>query len=163
MLINVDNFVKGDSMPVNFSGSLQIPEEYSKNRDVSFDLNATIANTGKEYYLTGNVKAVLNLNCDLCLEPFSFELLCDIEEIFVKSNDEESEAWFFSDNIIDIEPAIVSNILLNMPMKVVCSNECKGLCPSCGHNLNDGDCGCNITYINPKFEMLRTLFNDKEV
>lgn len=47
-------------------------------------------------------------------------------------------------------------------MKVVCREDCKGLCPVCGKDLNKGDCDCDTTYRDPRFESLRALFNDDE-
>ena len=47
-------------------------------------------------------------------------------------------------------------------MKVLCREDCKGLCPVCGKDLNDGDCGCDRTERDPRFESLRALFNDDE-
>jgi len=83
--------------------------------------------------------------------------------VFCNEINSEKEFWDFSDKTIDLKPAVVADILLNMPMRAVCSDDCKGLCPKCGHNLNEGECGCDREYRNPQFEKLMTLFNDKEV
>ena len=78
------------------------------------------------------------------------------------SYDEEIET--FSGDSIDLTSTVFRNILAAMPMKVVCSDDCKGLCPVCGQNLNVKDCGCDTTYIDPRFESLRSLLKfDEEV
>ena len=77
-------------------------------------------------------------------------------------NKEEAET--FAGEEIDITSSIKRNLLLNLPMKVVCKEDCKGLCSICGSNLNHGDCGCDKTHIDPRFESLRSLFKlDEEV
>ena len=55
-------------------------------------------------------------------------------------------------------------ILTGLPMKILCRDDCKGLCPICGRDLNEGGCECRTDYIDPRFESLRSLFKlDEEV
>jgi uncharacterized protein len=171
MLINVINLAPNDKQEVAFNNvELSLPNDVTAN----VCLDGVITNdSGGMFTLDGKVSAVLSLNCDLCLKPFKSDIKFDINEVFfdtsfgdgVFSNDNnsEKELWDFSDKTINLKPAVVADILLNMPMRAVCSDDCKGLCPKCGHNLNDGDCGCDRGYRNPQFEKLMTLFNDKEV
>lgn len=63
-------------------------------------------------------------------------------------------------NIIDLTPDVVDTIRLAIPMKVVCSETCKGLCPSCGVNLNQTACGCSNDTIDPRWENLLKLKNN---
>ena len=167
MIINVDNLVNGESRSVSFSKNISISDDYKINSIPTVKVTGDISNNEGKFRFNGKVHTVLNLNCDLCLEPFNIELNFNIDEIFSKSVDEENDYWLFSDKVIDLVPAVLSNILLNIPMKAVCSDKCKGLCNKCGHNLNEGDCGCDRTYINPKFEKLKALFeqanNEEEV
>lgn len=123
-----------------------------------------IYNTKEGYVAKGQVDAVLDLNCDLCLDTFQKELSFDFDEIFSDKESDNDEVWDFSDKVIDLEPAVIADILLNMPMKAVCSDDCKGLCPICGKNLNQGDCHCEKNYVDPRFEKLLDLFKEnKEV
>lgn len=112
------------------------------------------------YVVKGRIKAVLNLNCDLCLKPFDLSLDTELNEVYSEEVDEDGEIWPLTDKTIDLKPAVIANIMLNLPMQVLCSDDCKGLCSKCGHNLNDGDCGCDRGYVNPQFEKLLNLFND---
>ncbi len=162
MIINVDNFIDGESRFVSFSEKIAIPSDFSVNGNALVDVTGNITNEKGIFRFCGNGSAVLNLNCDLCLMPFDFKIDFPITEIFSKSEIEENDCWFFADNNIDLKPAILSNILLNMPMKAVCSDKCKGLCSVCGHNLNEGDCGCVNSYVNPEFEKLKALFEESE-
>ncbi len=163
MLINVSNLAPKDSLPVN----IKAERVDISNRDSAYalvDINGSLVNKGDgTYVLEGEVKAVLSLNCDLCLKSFTTDITFTCNEVFCNEINSEKEFWDFSDKTIDLKPAVVADILLNMPMRAVCSDDCKGLCPKCGHNLNEGECGCDREYRNPQFEKLMTLFNDKEV
>lgn len=128
--------------------------------DVAADVKVWVYRRGSEYIAEGKVKTVLNLNCDLCLRAFETRLDFDLNEVFSEVPDEDGEIWEISDKTIDLKPAVIANIILYLPMQVLCSDDCKGLCPKCGHNLNDGDCGCDRGYVNPQFEKLLNLFND---
>ena len=165
MIINVDKLIDGETLNVSFSENISIPEDYSVNGDVPVKVIGELSNNSGKFRFRGNVSAKISLNCDLCLCPFDMDIDFEIDEIFVKSPDDNSkddDFWYFSDNVINLKTAILSNILLNIPMRAVCSDECKGLCSICGHNLNEGDCGCEKTYINPKFEKLLALFEENE-
>ena len=125
---------------------------------VSAEVTGIVYRQGTDYIVDGKVKTVLNLNCDLCLSAFETKLDFDLNEVFSETPDSDEEIWELSDKTIDLKPAVIANIILNMPMQVLCSDDCKGLCPKCGHNLNDGDCGCDRGYVNPQFEKLLNLF-----
>lgn len=163
MIININNLMKDNSETVCFAGFIGLPESYGENKTVYVELKGDISNTGDKYLLDGKIRANSKLNCDLCLEPVNIDLSFNISEVFSNSLESEDDVWKFSDKEIDLKPMILSNILINLPMKVVCSENCKGLCHICGHNLNKGDCGCDRTYINPQFEKLKAFFDDKEV
>ncbi|MCD7905534.1 MAG: DUF177 domain-containing protein [Clostridiales bacterium] len=63
---------------------------------------------------------------------------------------------------MDLEPLVYAELLLNFPMKNLCREDCKGLCIKCGHNLNEGDCGCDRFIGNPEFEKLKFLLNNND-
>lgn len=164
MLVNVDNLVKGFSEPVYLEGNIELPKNVADNNLAFVKVDGVVTKTedGK-YAVKGKINAVLTLNCDSCLRPYEFKLETELEEVYTKSENPEEDELQFTDKSIDLEPAILADILLNLPMKAMCSENCKGLCHVCGHNLNDSDCGCDRTYIDPRFEILRSFINDKEV
>lgn len=168
MLIDIKNLagVKrdidcSDKLFFNRSG-IKVPAEV--------ELKGTVYKDNSSYIVDGKVNAVLELKCDLCLSPTKLSLEIPFNEVFsAEQPDEEpdDEIWVLSDEEvrskkIDADAAVTADILLNLPMRVLCSDNCRGLCPKCGHNLNDGDCGCDRTYRNPQFEMLLDLFKDED-
>lgn len=168
MLINIDAFDEEQSRFVSFSKNITLPLEYSVNGSASVFVSGNIIRLDGKFRFKGQVSATFNINCDLCLEPFDFNLSFNIDEVFCRSDadfesyDEKNNFWTFSGTIINIEPAVLSDILINMPMKAVCSENCKGLCPVCGCNLNIKNCGCVKTDFNPEFEKLKALFEEDE-
>lgn len=162
MLIDVTNLVKGESLEVSFSQTMDIPHGVD-TCSAEVTVTGSLTNNGSEFTFNGKVNAVLSLDCDLCLNTYKTEISSDMFEIYARNSDSDKEVWDFSDKTINLKPAVITNILLTMPMQAVCSDDCKGLCQVCGHNLNDGDCSCDKGYVNPTFEELLNLFNDKEV
>ncbi|MDD4570904.1 MAG: DUF177 domain-containing protein [Clostridia bacterium] len=107
------------------------------------------------------------LLCGRCLTTFLWDFAVDVLESF--SNVSKVVEAEFEDNInlfcgeeIDITPYILRQIFLELPMKAVCREDCKGLCPYCGTNLNIGKCNCSGDNIDPRFEKLKTLLNSIE-
>ncbi len=165
MIIDINNFADGEIKKVSFKKNISIPEDYNVNGEAYVNVYGEILNSGGKFRFTGNICAKFNVNCDLCLKPFDIELNCNADEIFIRSDEtdnDETDCWTFSEKTVNLEPAVLSNIILNIPMRFVCSDECKGLCGICGHNFNDGDCGCGNSYINPNFEKLKALFEENE-
>lgn len=60
---------------------------------------------------------------------------------------------------LELDPLVISDILLELPGKYLCSENCKGLCQQCGKNLNEGDCGCNKNQVDPRLEILKQLID----
>lgn len=124
--------------------------------------------SGKVVQVQGGLHTVLNLQCCRCLDNFSFPLTSQIdvtlfpetdvvqeEEIELQS--EDLKAGFFSGDEVDLSGLIREQIILNIPYKPLCHEECRGLCSQCGANLNEGDCGCEREAGNSTFDVLRNL------
>ena len=116
------------------------------------------------YYVEGIGSVGICMPCSRCLEPVELSVDFKLNEKFGNNAGDDEEIETFSGDSIDLSSAVMRNILAVMPMKVVCSDDCKGLCPVCGQNLNVKDCGCDTTYVDPRFESLRSLLKfDEEV
>ena len=116
------------------------------------------------YYVEGTGSVGICMPCSRCLEPVELSVDFKLNEKFGNNAGDDEEIETFSGDSIDLSSAVMRNILAGMPMKVVCSDDCKGLCPVCGQNLNVKDCGCDTTYVDPRFESLRSLLKfDEEV
>lgn len=100
-----------------------------------------------EVYLSGSLTYTLTAPCSRCLQNVSLERTVDFDERFLPENrrdEEEDEALIYKRDKIDLTQFINELILTDMPYTVLCKDDCKGLCPECGQNLNETDCGHNI-------------------
>lgn len=169
MKINVFEIMrkKGEMLPFELSESMENTEGYPDVVDFlkPVKVEGTLTNSGDFIVLEGKGTAELQLPCDRCLKSVNVKVNFNLKEKFSNtgSNGKE-EMETFSGESIDISEVVRRAILASMPMKVLCQEDCKGLCPICGKDLNEGDCGCDTSYINPKFESLLSLFqSDEEV
>ena len=64
------------------------------------------------------------------------------------------------DYTLELDEVVISDIVLNLPSKILCREDCKGICPECGKNLNHGDCNCNKTPVDSRLEILKQLIDD---
>lgn len=91
------------------------------------------------------VSADVVFRCDRCLEPVEKHFDVKVAEMFMPADEaEEAYEFVYDKNIIDISELIRERFLLALPMSVLCRDDCKGLCPQCGSNLNKGKCECII-------------------
>jgi uncharacterized protein len=119
-------------------------------------------------HIIGSVKGAIRLFCDRCLQPIEWILDEKIDTVLVNQKyaptEEETELEeddlnyeFYDGEAIDVERLIAEQVFLTLPLKVLCSPACRGLCPICGTNLNYQDCGCVRDRKNPSFAALESL------
>ena len=134
--------------------------------------------------ISGKVRIVVEIPCDRCLEPvrvpldLSFDERVNLGESGSENASAEEEddsaasqkGAFEKDYIIqgynlDVDKLISGEALLNWPSRVLCREDCRGLCPVCGHNLNQGECGCDRRQLDPRMATVLDVFRsvDKEV
>ena len=123
----------------------------------------------KELTIDGTCRLVLEIPCDRCLEPVATEfdlkfsknidLAADDNQI-----DELDEKNYIDGYNLDVDKLLYNEILIGWPMKILCSETCKGICNTCGQNLNKGTCNCEDTSLDPRMSVIRDVFkNFKEV
>lgn len=117
-----------------------------------------VRNSASVLYLEANVTAVLNCECARCLAPVQVT----VDEPFnVVLTDREEDADDvdivpLQGDSIELDELMISAFILGLDPVVLCKEDCKGLCPSCGKNLNDGACGCGPEP-DPRLALLRQL------
>jgi len=154
----------GESKAVSFSLDLS-QEEINFQRPAAQPLTVTgsIKNLAGVLTVLCRMKGVLTLKCDRCGREFTRELDMPIEAVAADSvEDEESlgEIVLLEGTVLDMGELARSTFILDFEISTLCSEDCKGLCQTCGKNLNDGPCGCETKYINPAFEKLSELLDD---
>ena len=121
-----------------------------------------VVNIGGTIELHGSASATVSSVCDRCTEEFDFPLNFEINESYKRDDgftnvDEDSDIVLLEGSVIDLDELLYMGIILNLPSKSLCSEDCKGLCPVCGKNLNYGECDCENENTDPRFDILDKL------
>ena len=123
----------------------------------------------KRLFVQGTTELTIEIPCDRCLEEvptdihFSIDKDIKLEDSVVHDEDVEDNDYLIGFNL-DIDRLIYGEILVNWPMKVLCREDCKGICKVCGMNLNKGNCDCQRTELDPRMAAIQDVFNKfKEV
>lgn len=118
-------------------------------------------NADRVIHVEGIVKGRLVLACDRCGEPFVYPIEVPFAEDFSnQGHGEGEELHAFNGDEIDLLPYVEQAVYLEVPMKVLCKEDCRGLCPQCGTNLNQGACACDTTIRDPRLAVLATLLDE---
>ena len=112
-------------------------------------------------YMTLTAAFTLSLLCDRCMTPYEEAHTVPVEHVLVTSlnREDNDELILVESQEIDLHELVMSDLLLTLPMKHLCREDCKGLCVQCGKNLNEGDCGCKKKPVDPRLEALRKLLD----
>ena len=156
-MLDDDRYVQGSST-------------YSILNKKPFTLNLSNV-MGRKLTVSGSTEMTLAVPCDRCLEDvevtlpinIDYEFAIDQEQIVPDADEEYS---FFSEDYreLNLDAMVHDEILVNWPDKVLCREDCKGICPVCGQNLNDKDCGCDRVVLDPRMAKFQDIFNEfKEV
>jgi len=135
-------------------------------------LNVAVRKDRMQFRLVGRVRTTIELTCSRCLDGFqmaveeAFDVLYlprtpagDGEERMVE--DDDLSTAFYEDNVIDLGQLMQEQCYLAVPMKPLCNDACRGLCPECGTNLNTSSCACRSTWVDPRLAVLEQLRKDK--
>ena len=171
MICRVDKLKNVDGSVLKLDFELT-PEELLAESDIALaegtlSFHGEMENKDRVIKITGDVACVLRGSCDRCGDDVTTPLNCDFEESFTNLEeraDEEAEKseeviHFFEGDVIDLLPYVEQAVFLNAPMKTLCRKDCKGLCPECGINLNENECSCDKSPIDPRFAVLADLLN----
>ena len=122
----------------------------------------------RELTIEGQCKMTLEIPCDRCLESVDVDFDLNFTKNVNLDDDEEIEEMDEKNYIdgynLDVDKLLYNEILIGWPMKILCSEDCKGICNTCGQNLNKGTCNCEDTSLDPRMSVIRDVFkNFKEV
>ena len=140
----------------------------------SSPVELTFTNIGvNKARVTGGVDITFRTKCDRCLTEVPTSLTLQFDRIVTSpdavpeedaSEEEDDDLSFMEGYQLNVETFVYNEIMLNWPMKILCRPDCKGVCPVCGRNLNDGECGCDTFVPDPRMAVIKDIFNaDKEV
>jgi uncharacterized protein len=139
-------------------------ETFTVEKAAPFDLSVK-NESGKSLNVSGNTMVTVTIPCDRCLKDVTVDFPVEIDEDFaiedeqiVTDSDENED--LAEGKSVDVDRLVYDQMEMNWPDKVLCKPDCKGLCPVCGHDLNEGDCGCNKQALDPRMAQFLDVFNN---
>jgi uncharacterized protein len=120
-----------------------------------------------EIRVTGHLAVAMESDCDRCLEPAKVPIDSDFELYYrpveegygeeVAIDQSEAEMGFYEGDGVELNDVLREYVLLALPMQRVCNDNCKGICPLCGQNRNQKDCGCHTEAVDDRWAALKQL------
>jgi uncharacterized protein len=169
MRIEVDRLEEPD---LTFSQAYEVESLPLDDEDVRLtepaEVRGRIKRSGKEVELRGELRAKVEAVCSRCLKPVEFPIQAEFAERFVPAvswraeeqhelQEEDLNLSVFDGEAIELDDLVREEILLAMPGHVLCREDCKGLCPTCGIDRNTGSCQCEFSDGDSRWEKLKNL------
>ena len=131
------------------------------------DVSCMIRKIQENIYIEGNIEAKAEMPCSRCLEmttvflqaPFKYTFCPPPQKIKeeMELNLEDLDLEYYEGDIINLEQVVFEQVMLQIPMKPLCSESCRGLCPHCGANLNKTTCNCRDESFDQRLAVLRQI------
>jgi len=159
--------------PVSHFARTFQPEEVASETETyqvvtPVELEFDIHKDKDKFRLVGHLRTELELPCSRCLEPYRFAIDADFDQRYLPASaasgeaesevgEDDLETSYYSDDQIDLGELIREQFYLALPMKPLCRDDCRGLCPQCGTNLNTGTCDCLPVWEDPRLAALKAI------
>lgn len=137
--------IVGETKTIDYSIGLDELAEYPSYSFASpIEVKGKLENRAGVVTLDFNAAFALELTCDRCLKEFVREFSFDFRHTLVRNSHSDSDDLLVCENnILDMNDLAISDLLLQLPTKILCRDDCKGLCFVCGQDLNEGSCKCS--------------------
>ena len=187
LIINVDALeeanqpFEADLRREFLDGVLRAPPATEFHAAGASRLSGRVTRMGREVLVQARATVPLKGQCKRCLKPVTLDESVEIVRNYVpedrlradvqKVEGEDAEATFdpnlvdeeaYGGREIDVGPAVREQVLLSIPASPVCREDCKGLCAMCGRDLNEGECGCDRTVMDPRWSALKGIQLEKK-
>lgn len=166
MIIRLSELDHRKGEPLPFQVTLDPVEIKSRHQEIRavtpVEAAGEAAKLGNLYYVNGKMEADVNFVCARCLSPFTQHMHVPFSESFTTDEslvlDEDSDVQLLEAEEIELDPLLAEDFLVEIPTFPLCSEDCKGLCPTCGVNRNDQPCSCKNERIDPRLAGLADFF-----
>ncbi len=139
---------------------------YTLHEDISFA--GRVTKSENDVYVKGTLRGAITSECSRCLTSFIMPVEMKMSVLYVPERDlaareeeaveePETDLSFYKEDAIDLLHEARELLIVNLPLKPVCRQDCKGLCPQCGADLSVAPCGCELHAISSPFEKLKDL------
>ena len=123
-------------------------------------LEGVVENAGGVILLKADVKTEIERTCGRCLKVFTEPLAAQVVEKLAGAENIENDAFIYESDLLDITEPVRESLLLAVPLQSLCREDCRGLCPVCGADRNEGDCGCDATTVDPRLAALKQFIKN---
>ena len=175
MILELKDVCTCENKEVHMQAAIELPSFDSKLGSFRFlekkpfDLHI-VNQENKRLLINGETDVIIAIPCDRCLEEvavtisLSFDKKIPLQESETSEGEETEEADYMNGFCLDVDRLVYDEILVNWPMKVLCKDDCKGICRKCGANLNLQPCNCEDIELDPRMAAIQDVFNKfKEV
>ena len=169
MTIDISDILKelGGRMSVNCEVNLSDVDFMGDNYHFisPVKINGTISNNGESFILTAQCSAKVKTHCARCMRSIVVDVDFPLNENLIQDRGEEitdDDVIVFDGTSFDLDDIVLDDFLMNTSGHYLCSEDCKGLCPKCGADLNVGDCGCTNEDIDPRWAGLLDIMNKED-
>ena len=141
-----------------FAGEFRLDGDLTPYPDAILDkvkLNLSVTFTNPNVEVEGSITCLIKGYCDRCLKELDVQIELPFEQTFYKDEAGEDQ-YVYVNSLLDATQAVSDEIVLSLPTSLLCDENCKGLCPKCGCNLNEKQCDCDTSRDNP-FSILKNL------
>lgn len=165
MKIDLRKLAHSDTLP--FSGTIDLSGEelYGANPFQSpVVFSGEVTSHLDVLRLTGEVKTTYHTCCARCLKSLEIPLSAEVDVVLSRdpSAEEEDDAFIVEGTEFEVENVLVPALILQVDMIYLCREDCKGLCPSCGCDLNESVCSCGSKQVDPRMAVLAKLLEGNE-
>jgi len=161
-MINLSSVFAEQGKEIAITGDVVLEKGLiSADADVTVKTDVKIRNNAGVVCAEGFVEFEYALLCDRCASETVKHAKIKINHVLVDTlnNEKNDDFILIANKNWDFEETLTADIILSLPAKNLCKSDCKGLCQTCGHNLNEDDCDCKKTQIDPRLEKLKEFFN----
>src|SRR5687768_4837966 len=134
-------------------------------------VTGSVRRSGTEVIVNGRLSSLVSVECDRCLKTVELPISAKFSVDYITGKDYESsqaaeltaedlDVSVFDGEAIDVDELVKEQILLSIPDRALCREDCKGICSTCGADMNAGACNCEQIEIDPRWEALKKLKND---
>ena len=173
MKLNLSEIAGIDGMHAAQVIEEQCPQDLGYECAVPAKGRLEFTNTGSLLLVTGDVETELKLQCGRCLVDMTYPVHLKVEEEFrlekigdairaLPLDEGDTESELVKDNILDVQEVIRQDLLLEVPIQPLCRPDCRGLCPTCGENLNLRKCACPPAEPESPLKVLAELLEDED-
>ena len=131
-------------------------------------VNGKVRLSGNEVFVNGHIDTRAQVECDRCLKPVELPVNVDFTLEYISGSEyeasqtaalteEEMSVSVFDGGAIDVDEIVKEQVLLAVPTRMLCREDCKGICPDCGIDRNTGECDCVTNDIDPRWAALKNL------